>query len=60
MNTRMLELEENVRVNQAKQDANQEKQDAQFGQVFSLLTTMSNSIQSLVGAAKAPPRDGNP
>jgi hypothetical protein len=60
MNTRMSELEENVRVNQAKQDANQEKQDVQFGQVFALLTTMSNAIQSLVGAAKVPPRDSNP
>ena len=53
MNTRMDELEESARANQAKQES-------QFGQVFSLLTTLTQSVQSLVVATQAPSGDRPP
>ena len=53
MNTRMDELEESARANQAKQES-------QFGQVFSLLTTLTQSVQSLVVATQAPSGDRHP
>ena len=53
LNVRMSEIEANAQASQAKQDT-------QFANVFTLLTTMSQSVQSLVVAAQATPRDSPP
>ena len=51
LNDRMSEIEANAGQARREAEVNQARQDAQFGNVFALLTTMAKSVQSLVEAS---------